>query len=77
MNMKKMFVNSWPPWNSRQREGIADKPAQLLAFDGDHRNDLRRRVFLEIRQREQQHTLIQLIAEAPQHPFAKPALDMY
>src|SRR5439155_11687210 len=50
---------------------VADKTAQLLAFDGDHRDDLRRRGLLEVRRRKPQEPHVQQIAEAPQHSLAE------
>src|SRR5262249_3193785 len=63
-----------PALEQRQVERVADEAAELLAFDRDHRNDLGRRILVEVRQREAQQPLIQRIAEAAQHPLAEPAL---
>src|SRR5665213_711854 len=64
-----------PALKQRQHERVADEPAELLAFGGDHRDDLRRRCLLEIARREAHQAQIERIAEAPQHPLAELTLQ--
>ena len=51
----------------RQRESIADEPADRLQLAGHHRNDLASRGAVEMVQRESQHPLIELVAQTAQH----------
>ena len=54
----------------RQRESIADKPADRLQLAGHHRDDLAGRGTIEMMQRKPQYPLVKLIAQAAQHTLA-------
>ena len=56
-----------------QIERLADEATDRLGLGNDHRNDLAGRHRLELGQREQQHLLIQLVAEPPHRPLADDA----
>src|SRR5260370_16979381 len=54
----------------RQRESVADKPADRLQLAGHHRDDLAGRGTIEMMQRKPQHPLVKLIAQPAHHALA-------
>jgi len=54
----------------RRGDRLADEAADRVGLGGDHRDDLARRGLLEVRQREPQHRLVELVAEPAHHALA-------
>ena len=75
MNMKTDDRQQRAALKRRQGQRVADKAAERFDLGRDHRDDLRRRGLMEMGQREAQQPHVKLIAKAPQHPLAEPALD--
>src|SRR6185369_2450124 len=62
-----------PALKRGQGQRVTNKAAERFGFGRDHRDDLRRRGFMKMRQRKAQQPHVKLIAKTPQHPLAEPA----